>query len=82
MNPCAALPIRALCLTTLLLLSACSGKSTATVADEPTRVSIRIASTGPAAARLHFHGAIASRDEMRLFQGGRRDPACGGRCRR
>ena len=66
MNSRAALPIRALCLATLLLLAACSGKSSATVAEEPTRVSIRVAGTGPAAARLHFHGAIASRDEIRL----------------
>ncbi len=66
MNSRNALPATALYVTALLALAACGARPAGTVADEATRVSIQAATTGPAAARLHFHGAIASRDEMRL----------------
>jgi RND family efflux transporter MFP subunit len=61
-----ALHFTALCTSALILLTACGAKPVTTVAAEPTLVSTTIATTGPANARMHFHGTIASRDEMRL----------------
>ncbi len=61
-----ALRITTLCTSALIVLTACSARPASTVATEPLRVSTTIATTGPASARIHFHGTIASRDEMRL----------------
>lgn len=66
------IPRRARCLITIAVLTpfigmtACGSRSAGVAATEPTRVSVVIATTGPATAALHFHGTIASRDEMRL----------------
>ena len=61
-----ALCITTLCASALVALTACGARRATTVVAEATRVSTAIATTGPANARLHFHGTIASRDEMRL----------------
>jgi RND family efflux transporter MFP subunit len=55
-----------LCAATFIALTACGAQQTSSVVAEPTRVRTTLATTGPASARLHFHGTIASRDEMRL----------------
>jgi RND family efflux transporter MFP subunit len=47
-------------------LAACGSNSASTAADSATRVTLSIAGSGPASAALHFHGVVASRDEMRL----------------
>jgi membrane fusion protein, multidrug efflux system len=66
MKSCHALRPTALCTSALVMLTACSAKTVTSVVAEPARVSTTVATSGPANARLNFHGTIASRDEMRL----------------